>query len=236
MEQKTSKAISIHSLSKDKIDLIKRTVCKGATDDELELFTHVCNKCGLDPFMKQIHAVKRGATMTIQTSIDGLRLIADRSGNYSPGREPSFEKLNGEMVSATAYVKKRTADGIWHEVSATAHFSEYKPEYASNFWKRMPHIMLSKCAEALALRKAFPAEMSGIYSDTEMDQAAPVEIEKETMTIEQCEEILGLIGEDTEMLARILLGYSKESLSQISEDEHPKIVRTLNKRKQLRAS
>lgn len=159
-----------------KKDLIKRTICKGATDDELQLFIHACKHTGLDPFMKQIHAVKRksknGDVMTIQTGIDGLRLIADRSGNYAPGREPTFQyDANGKIKSATAYIKKRTADGVWHEVSATAFYSEYKPTYTNDFWENKGHIMLSKCAEALALRKAFPAEMSGLYTAEEMDQA-----------------------------------------------------------------
>jgi len=159
-----------------KRDLVKKTICKGATNDELELFIHACKHTGLDPFMKQIHAVKRksknGDVMTIQTGIDGLRLIADRSGNYAPGKEPTFQyDTNGRVKSATSYIKKRTQDGMWHEVSATAFYSEYKPTYTNDFWENKAHIMLSKCAEALALRKAFPAEMAGLYTAEEMDQA-----------------------------------------------------------------
>lgn len=159
-----------------KRDLIKRTICRGASDDELELFVHACKRTGLDPFMKQIYAVKRrtgdGEVMTIQTGIDGLRLIADRTGNYSPGREPSFQyNEEGKVKSATSYLRKRTRDGVWHEVSATAFFEEYRPSHKSQFWDYKPHIMLAKCAEALALRKAFPAEMSGLYTSEEMEQA-----------------------------------------------------------------
>jgi len=195
---------NIHSLHLEvsdieaKRELIKKTICKGATNDELELFIHACKHTGLDPFMKQIHAVKRksknGDVMTIQTGIDGLRLIADRSGNYAPGREPTFQyDANGKIKSATAYIKKRTADGVWHEVSATAFYSEYKPTYSNDFWENKAHIMLSKCAEALALRKAFPAEMSGLYTAEEMEQANSEPQTAEAVVEEIIEDKEGLI-------------------------------------------
>lgn len=161
------------------IQLIKNYLCKGITDDELGLFSAVCKKSGLDPFAKQIYPVKRNnsktgtSEMTIQTSIDGYRLIADRSGRYCPGRESTYQyDKEGRVISATSYVKKQTADGTWHEVAVSAYISEYKPKYQNNFWDTKPHIMLAKCAEALALRKAFPNELSGLYTDDEMDQAA----------------------------------------------------------------
>jgi phage recombination protein Bet len=152
-------------------ELIKRQLCKNITDDELQLFAAVCKKTGLDPFMKQIYAVKRGDAMTIQTSIDGYRLIAERTGRYCPGRESTFVYKGDRLFSATSYVKKQTKDGTWHEVSVSAHFDEYKPNYKSQFWDTKGHVMLAKCAESLALRKAFPNELSGLYTAEEMDQA-----------------------------------------------------------------
>lgn len=163
--------------SQDKIELLKNTVCKGATNDEFQLFLHVCKRTGLDPFMRQIYSIPRGGQRTIQTAIDGLRLIAERTNRYSPGKEPTYTyDSNGKLISATSYVKKQTLDGSWHEVSATAFFDEYTA--GTQFWKKMPHNQLAKCAEALALRKAFPAEMSGIYSQEEMDQADKVVVEE----------------------------------------------------------
>lgn len=154
----------------DQIELIKNSICKGASHEELQFFLMACQRSGLDPFAKQIYSVPRGNQRTIQTSIDGFRLIADRTGKYAPGREPTFSyDKNGNLEAATSYVMKQTRDGTWHEVSANAHFNEYNA--GSPLWKKMPRCMLSKCAESLALRKAFPAEMSGIYGQEEMDQA-----------------------------------------------------------------
>jgi phage recombination protein Bet len=170
--------------SDDKIKLIKDTVCKDASDNELQLFLHVCQQVKLDPFMKQIYSIPRKnknkdgsytTVRTIQTSIDGYRLIAERTGKYAPGKEPSFVyDSHGRIVSATSYVKKMTPDGTWHEVSATAFMAEYHA--GTSFWDKMPHGQLAKCAETLALRKAFPAEFSAIRSDEEMEQAGGMEI------------------------------------------------------------
>jgi len=63
--------------------------------------------------------------------------------------------------------------------TATARWSEYKPD--SDFmWRRMPHTMLGKCAEALALRKGFPQELSGLYEAAEMDQAERQQVDTGT--------------------------------------------------------
>lgn len=159
-----------------KLALLKSTICKGATDDEFELFLHACQRTGLDPFMKQIYAVKRYDSMTIQTGIDGYRLIAERTGKYSPGREPTYQyDESGNIISATAYLKKMTADGTWHEIASTAFFKEYcqktKEGKLNKFWIQFGHVMIAKCAEALALRKAFPGDLSGIYTKEEMQQS-----------------------------------------------------------------
>lgn len=167
---------NLPGFTNEKIELLKRTVCKGASNDELELFMHICNRTGLDPFAKQIYAVKRKETMTIQTGIDGYRLIAERTGRYAPGREPSFVyDKEGRLISATSFIKKQTKDGSWHEVAATAFYREYVQEFngrPTKFWEKMGHTMTAKCAEALALRKAFPDVYSGIYTTEEMQQAS----------------------------------------------------------------
>lgn len=175
-------ATALATMDSERVALIKRTVCRGGTDDELRLFLHACERTGLDPLMRQVYAVKRWdktlqrEVMSIQTGIDGYRLIAERTGKYAPGREPVYEYGDdGRVVAATSYVKKQTADGTWHEVAASARYDEYvqraKDGKPTRFWVQMPHVMLAKVAEALALRRAFPMELSGIYTAEEMGQA-----------------------------------------------------------------
>lgn len=156
--------------SPEHISLIKNQICKGATDLEMQLFLHVCYKKGLDPLTKQIYSVKYGQERSIIVGIDGFRLVAERTGCYAPGKESTYVyDAQGRLQSATSYVKKMTRDGTWHEVSESAYWAEYGSD--KQFWKKMPHVMLAKCAEAKALRRAFPNELSGLYTQEEMEQA-----------------------------------------------------------------
>ena len=162
--------------SNGQIQLIKDTIAKGCSDGELGLFVQVCNKTGLDPFSRQIHMVKRGNTATIQTGIDGYRVIAERSGSYAGQDEPVFDfKSTGDHVPILSTVTVyRFMNGQRVGFSATAYYDEYVQLYngkPGTMWAKMPKLMLSKCAEALALRKAFPNDLSGIYTHDEMGQA-----------------------------------------------------------------
>jgi len=178
--------------SEDQIALLKNHICPGFSEEELQIFMHACKRTELDPFMRQIYAVKiwnsklKKYTMSIQTGIDGYRLIADRTGKYSPGRDTVFNYTKeNKLLSASAYVKKMTPDGSWHEIGSEAFWEEYaqrkKDGELVHFWATKPHIMLGKCAEALALRKAFPAELSGIYTKEEMpiEEELPINQEEE---------------------------------------------------------
>lgn len=156
----------------DRINLIRRTVAKDSTDDEFAMFLARAQTTRLDPMARQIHFVKRGGVGVIQVGIDGYRLIADRTGLYAGNDEPIFvEDEKGLPTKATITVWKFVG-GVRCAFTAAARWSEYVPEGNQGFlWKKMPHTLLGKCAEALALRKAFPQELSGMYTDEEMHQA-----------------------------------------------------------------
>ena len=161
----------------DQVSLIKNTIAKDATDNELQLFLHQCKRTGLDPLTRQIYFMKRGGKVTIQTSIDGFRVIAERSGDYAGQDEPVFEdvldaegKKKDKKCRVTVY--RFRGDTRYPAAVGVAYWSEYCPQQGQDFmWKKMPHTMLAKVAEALALRKAYPQDLSGLYTNDEMNQA-----------------------------------------------------------------
>jgi phage recombination protein Bet len=168
----------------DQVELIKRNIAQGSTDDELALFIHQAERAGLDPFSHQIWFTKRSGKMSILTGIDGYRLIADRTGRYAGQDGPYWCGENGQWTdvwlqpghpaAAKVTVLKIVGDGTVARFTGIALWSEYGAHADGFMWKpdKMPAAQLAKCSEALALRKAFPAEMSGMYVKEEMDQAA----------------------------------------------------------------
>lgn len=165
-------------LSREQIELIKQTVAKGATDLELKLFLYQCQRTGLDPLSRQIHFIKRWNKKlgrdegSIQTGIDGYRAVADRTGQYAGSDDAVLGGIDKFPDTATVTVWKLVG-GIRCPFTATARWSEYYPGDGDGgfFWRKMPQGQLAKCAEALALRKAFPQQLAGVYTHEEMQQA-----------------------------------------------------------------
>lgn len=168
--------------STEQIRILAETVAKDCNQNELAFFLNVAKLKRLDPFSGQIHVVKRwdsalGANkITVQVGIDGYRVIASRTGDMAGIDEPIYnaeDEPNPQTAKVTVYRYGRNDEKIPY--TATARWSEYvqtkKDGGVNHMWKTKPYLMLGKVAEALALRKAFPDELSGMYTDEEMDQA-----------------------------------------------------------------
>ncbi len=220
----------------NQLDLVKRTVAPGLTDEEFALFCHVARVRHLDPLQRQIHAVKRSSwdpekngyveKMTIQTGIDGYRSIANRTEIYMPSdRLPLAEDLGKENLRVTVWVKKFSQnDAAWHEFGATAYYREYvqtrKNKVTSKIepnamWEKMPINQLTKCAEALALRRGWPEELGQIYVDEELPSQEPVYLPPEPPRQNKTQRELGTLKVSTEPNR----GHGNEGLQRPPEPE-----------------
>jgi len=166
MKNETNELIQF---KEEQIELIKKQIAPNANNNELKLFLYQAQRTGLDPLTRQIYCIHRGGKMTIQTSIDGFRVIAERSGEYAGQDEPIYTEENGKLISCKITVYKFRGDVRYPASVGVAYFSEYVQQTPT--WTKMPRVMLAKVAEALALRKAFPQDLSGLYTSDEIADA-----------------------------------------------------------------
>jgi phage recombination protein Bet len=234
-----STALTRTEFTPEQIDLMQRTICLGSTPDEFRLFCWQCQRTGLDPFSRQIYAIKRWdarqqkEVIAVQTSIDGLRLIAERTGTYRGQEGPYWCGEDG--VWKDVWTKKErplaakvgvVKEGFKHTLYAVAMFSEYaqtkKGGELNSFWATKPALMVAKVAEALALRKAFPQEMSGLYTNDEITAEVQVHAPQQPIGAElpQTTNNGELPLEDSQSEEAELAAQQQEWATQIDATEH----------------
>lgn len=187
-------AIAKSGYTDSQIRLIKNTIAKDTNEDEFNLFFEAARSYGLDPFRKQILPMvfnkdkpdKR--QMAIIVSRDGYRVMAQRCKNYRPAEEPATIEYSKEavhpvtnpkgIVKATVYLRQQDNQGNWFKVAGEAYWDEFAAikgyndnQYLDGNWKKMPVVMITKCAESQALRAGWPDQFGGVYSEEEMHKA-----------------------------------------------------------------
>jgi len=154
-------ALADVGLSRAQARVLADTICKDATQNELVLFANVCRSKGMDPFSGQIFMVKRDGKVTFQTGIDGFRSQAEASGSYAGNDEPVFEYGGDKKPTKASVTVWKMVEGVRVPFTASARWDEFCPSGKMDFiWKAKPHVMLGKCAEAQALRRAFPKQLA----------------------------------------------------------------------------
>lgn len=192
--------------TREELDLIKQVAAPGVSDLEFKLFIYTCKNTGLNPLLRQIYAIRRRQwsdekwnpekksygdweyRMTIQMAVDGLRLIAQRTGKYAGQEGPQWCGKDGVWKDVWTLPEPPVAarvgvylQGVERPVWGVALYDEYVQTIKAKdgsprptrMWGDMPANQLAKCAESQALRKAFPAELSGLYTHDEMKMEEP---------------------------------------------------------------
>lgn len=158
--------------SNDVVKTLKETVAQGLTNSEFALFAEHCKSTKLNPFKKEVWAIKAGGRLQLMTGINGYFTIANSHPQYD-GYEEGYIGKNGEELPDT--YAGNDYQGAWCKVyrkdrrmpaKGVAFNAEYNKGHGN--WKTMPRVMILKCAESIALRKAFPQELNGTYTAEEM--------------------------------------------------------------------
>ena len=195
--------------SAEQLSALKQLGLSNASNGDLAVFFHQAQKTGLDPFARQIYMIERGGRFGIQSSIDGLRIVAQRSGEYAGQSGPFWCGEDGKWVDVWLHKTPPLAakvgvyrQGFPEALYAVARWDSYAVPN-NPIWKKMPDLMLAKCAEALALRKAFPNDLSGIYTDDEMSQADTVIVQETSKIKPQKVEIEPVVVQEEEDMGNI---------------------------------
>ena len=173
------------------ISVLQSSLYPGAKAESIELVLSYCRANGLDPMLKPVHIVpqrvkENGQWVSRDTLMPGIadyRIKASRTGEYVGKSEPEFgpdvsEKLGGVSVTYPKWcritvhrwvrgeARAFVANELWLENYATKDRETVAPNY---MWQKRPYGQIAKCAEAQALRMAFPEFSGGQPTAEEME-------------------------------------------------------------------
>lgn len=224
MAKEKEQALAVIDYSDPKIvATLRATVAQGLTDAEFVLFSQFCRSTGLNAFKKEIWAIKANGRLQLMTGINGFHAIANQHPQYDgleagfvgpDGSEQSLKYPKNDFIGAWARVHRKDRK---IPMEGVAMVSEYDKQQGN--WKSMRRVMIVKCAESVALRKAFPQELNGLYTQEEMpaeySDGATVEVEAK-----QKSEIDDLL--ETPIVRR---PYSPKTAAEKEIEEHQKTNR-----------
>lgn len=220
-------------LTEKQKELIKSQIAPTATKDELDLFFMMAYRTKLDPLLKQLYFIKfngsQGPTVSYVTSIDGYRIIAHRTNDFAGIDEPEYKyDQNRKVTHCTIRVYRKSSE---RPFSATVKFSEYTT--GKNMWVSKPETMIAKVAEAHALRKAFPQDLSGIYTTDEMEQSThqPDVVPKiNKLQVDKIKQLMGDKGIAVDALkAFVEKVYKHDSLTKLTRGQANGVIEYLQK-------
>lgn len=176
-----------HAWTDEQTAVLAQLGLQNASPADLQVLLHQSQRTGLDPFARQIYMIERRqkdqrgnwvSKYTIQVGIDGFRLIADRTSKYRGQVGPEWCGEDGQWrdvwlastppAAARVGVLRSDFDRPIYAVAVFSEYAQYKNDQLTAMWASKPAIMIAKCAEALALRKAFPQDLSGMYTAEEL--------------------------------------------------------------------
>lgn len=173
---------------------VLREMYPGLKDVHMAMMVAMANRRGLDPMVGQIlpkytrePGTKASLRFTIITKVESFRIIASRTGRYQGPSNTKWLCQDGKWkdvwdgddhpiaAKAGIYTKGRTrpieAVARWESYVQFEQSEQDDSRMMAWSWQRMPDTMIEKCAEAKALRKAFPEDLGGLYTADEMGQA-----------------------------------------------------------------
>jgi len=191
---------------------LKATVAQGLTDAEFRLFAEHCRATKLNPFKKEIWAIKAGGRLQLMTGINGYLAVANSHPQFDGMTVEVDDDESPSKATCKVYRKDRKypAEGV-------ALMKEYRKD--TPIWRQMPRVMLTKVAKSIALREAFPQELNGTYTAEEMpaEYGDGATVEVETKQKSEIDELLA-----TPIVRR---PYSAKTPAEKEIEEHQKTNR-----------